>query len=69
LVEKVADIRGLHHIHIWELTSKMYVLTAHVEVDDIPLSQVEGIRSEALSLLEQEFGIAHASLEFEVKKG
>lgn len=46
----------------------MYVLTAHVEVEDMPLSETEVIRSRALHLLADRFGITHANLEFETKK-
>lgn len=64
----IPEIRGVHHIHVWELTSKMYVMTAHVEVDDMPLSSTEEIRSRALDLLAHDFAITHANLEFETKK-
>ena len=68
LAEGVAGIRGVHHIHVWELTSRMYVMTAHVEVDDMLLSESEAIRIKALDLLARRFGITHANLEFESKR-
>ena len=68
LEEGVAGIRGVHHIHVWELTSRMYVMTAHVEVDDMLLSESEAIRLKALDLLARQFGITHANLEFESKR-
>ena len=68
LAEQVAGIRGVHHIHVWELTTRMYVMTAHIEVDDMLLSQTEAIRARALDLLARDFGITHANLEFESKR-
>lgn len=65
LKEEMPEIHDIHHIHVWELTSKMYVLTAHVEVDDMPLSQIEKIRQRAMELLAHRFCITHASIEFE----
>lgn len=67
LVEHIEEIRGVHHIHIWELTSKMYVMTAHIVVDDMPLTTVESIRERALGLLAARFGIHHGDLQFEAK--
>lgn len=68
LAEGVAGVRGVHHIHVWELTSRMYVMTAHIEVDDMLLSESEAIRTKALDLLACQFGITHANLEFEQHK-
>ena len=68
LVDGIAEIRGVHHVHVWELTSGMYVMTAHVEVDDMPLSQAEQIRERALELLSSSFEIRHANLQFESRR-
>ena len=68
LKDEVGEISGVHHIHVWELTSGMYVMTAHVEVDDMPLSEADKIRARALDLLAHRFGITHANLEFESKR-
>lgn len=65
LVDGIPEIHDVHHIHVWELTSKMYVLTAHVEVADMPLSSVDAIRVRAMGLLAKKFAITHANLEFE----
>jgi cobalt-zinc-cadmium efflux system protein len=65
LKEAIPEINDVHHIHVWELTSKMYVLTAHVEVDDMPLSATEKIRERAMEVLARRFCITHASIEFE----
>ena len=68
LVENIAEIRGVHHIHVWELTTRMYVMTAHAEVDDLRLSQTEKIRERAQALLAERFCITHANIQFEAKK-
>lgn len=65
LAEAIPEVRGVHHIHVWELTSKMYVMTAHVAVEDMPLSQAERIRARIFNLLARRFSITHASLELE----
>ena len=68
LIENIAEIHDVHHIHVWELTTRMYVLTAHAEVDDLRLSQAEDIRERAQNLLAQRFCITHANIQFETKK-
>ncbi len=65
LKEDIKEIRDVHHIHVWELTSKMYVMTAHILVDDMALSEVEKLRERAMEVLACRFAITHASLEFE----
>lgn len=66
LLEAVPAIRGVHHLHVWEMTSKMYVLTAHIEVEDMPLSRAAAIREKTMRTLAERFAILHASLELEV---
>ncbi|MFH0799147.1 MAG: cation diffusion facilitator family transporter [Pseudomonadota bacterium] len=68
LMDGIPEIRGIHHIHVWELTSKMYVMTAHVEVDDMQLSATESIKARAMELLAKRFAITHANLELETRK-
>lgn len=67
LIEEVQEIRDVHHIHIWELTSHMYVLTAHVVIDDMQLSAVTDIRERACEVLARRFCITHADIQFETK--
>jgi len=68
LREEIHQIHDVHHIHVWELTSKMYVLTAHIEIDDMPLSEAEDIRAKAMEVLARRFCITHASIECETIK-
>ena len=65
LKDEISEIHDVHHIHVWELTSKMYVLTAHVEINDMPLSATEEIRQRIMEILARRFCITHASIEFE----
>lgn len=68
LIKNIPEIQGVHHIHVWELTTRMYVMTAHAEVDDLRLSQAEIIREKAQKLLAECFCITHANIQFEAKK-
>lgn len=68
LKEEISEIQSVHHIHVWELTSKMYIMTAHVEVADMMLGEVTALRSRAQEALARRFHITHADLQFETKE-
>ncbi|MBI2345991.1 MAG: cation transporter [Deltaproteobacteria bacterium] len=68
LVRGVPGIHDVHDIHVWEITSGMYALTAHVRVDDIPVSATMAIRTQTAALLDDRFDITHAILQFECQR-
>lgn len=65
LKNEITEIKSVHHIHVWELTSHMYIMTAHIEVNDMSLSNVDSLRKHAQNILAEKFGIRHADLQFE----
>ncbi|MEI6788440.1 MAG: cation diffusion facilitator family transporter [bacterium] len=56
----------LHHIHVWELRPKQRMLTAHLRVADLPLSELETIMHRVRSRLQTHWLISHATLEPEL---
>lgn len=58
----VNGVMGIHHLHIWAVSTTKYALTCHVLIDD--LSMMATIKSDLKALLAHE-GIAHATLEVE----
>lgn len=69
VVKEIPEIKSVHHIHVWELTSRMYIMTAHIEVEDMRLSDVSAIRVRAQEVLARNFCITHADLQFETEDG
>lgn len=67
LKEEVKEIEAVKHMHVWELTSGMYIMTAHIEVQDMQLSAVTELRHRAQEILAKRFCITHADLQFETK--
>lgn len=55
-------VSGVHHLHVWALSTTENALTAHVAVHD--LQQMPQLK-EALRRRLRELGIDHATLEFE----
>ncbi len=61
-----AGVEGVHHLHVWNLASEVPSLSAHVVLAGAPnLHDAQGRVAELKAMLEDRFGIAHATLELE----
>ncbi len=59
-------VKGLHDVHVWEITSGMYAMTAHVTVGpEMTVEAAEEIRSRMESFADEHFRIGHATFQFE----
>ncbi|TFG91321.1 MAG: cation transporter [Candidatus Atribacteria bacterium] len=66
IVEKIPEVDNLHHVHIWQTNDKEFLFEGHVDIkQDINLSKVEKIRSDINSILSNQFGINHTTLQIE----
>ena len=61
----VEGVRGVHDLHIWSITRGLRTLSAHILTDDIPISAGAKIQMLVSDLLDQRYGIAHATLQLE----
>jgi len=64
--ESVPEIVSINDMHIWEITSGMYSLTAHIEAD-LTNENLKEIIARINKLLEDKFSIEHATLQIEPK--
>lgn len=64
-VRGVADVRDIHHVHLWQMQEKEAALDCHVVVTEAGWARLEAVKAEIKRQLEERFGIAHSSLEFE----
>lgn len=64
-VEGVERVRGMHHLHVWQLDETHAALEAHVVIARGDLERMEQIKAEIKRRLAERFGIAHSTLEFE----
>jgi len=67
--KEMPDIHNIHHIHMWELTSGLCAFTAHVEIEDVTISESETLRQKLNTILRERFSITHTNLQFECRKG
>jgi cobalt-zinc-cadmium efflux system protein len=61
----VADVLGVHDLHIWSLGSKAHALSCHILIRDVPPSESDCILRKLNHLLEHRYGIAHTTVQFE----
>lgn len=65
LKREVPGIQDLHDVHIWEITSNMYAMTAHVNVMDCLVSE-NSLRTEKVQkILSERYHIEHVNLQYE----
>lgn len=60
-----ARIKDIHDIHVWQITSGMYAMTAHIVVDDMKLSESMAILTNIRGCMDQHFRITHVNIQFE----
>ena len=65
-MEQVKGVSNVHHVHIWQLDEHKNALEAHVVIDDFVETEI--VKTALKTELEQRFGIAHSTLEFETSR-
>jgi cobalt-zinc-cadmium efflux system protein len=69
LIKGIAPVKDLHDLHVWEITSGMYCLTAHVIIDDMSISQTEKVLKNINHFLLDKYNIQHPIIQFESGEG
>jgi cobalt-zinc-cadmium efflux system protein len=65
-IEKIAEIKGAHHLHAWNLSDKDIHFEAHIELSkDLKVSESDKILKKVENLLQKDFRIAHVTLQVE----
>ncbi|MAN73878.1 MAG: cation transporter, partial [Henriciella sp.] len=55
----------VHHVHLWQMQEHETALDCHVVVSGENWSRIETVKAAIKERLNERFGIAHSSLEFE----
>jgi len=61
----IANVRLVHDIHIWTLTSGVYAMSAHVVVEDLHISESAALLEDINRVLLKKFSIGHSTIQFE----
>jgi len=64
-MKKVPGVLAVHDVHVWTLGSGVFALSAHVEVEDRPVSACSCILRDMENLLKDKFRISHTTLQLE----
>lgn len=61
----VSGVQEVHDIHIWTLDNDMHALSCHVRIPDMHMEESEKILQRICASLTEQFGIKHATIQFE----
>ncbi len=68
-LREIPGVRDVHHLHVWTITSGMHALSAHLDVDDLRVSETEELAQQAERFLRDRFNINHTTFQFECRRG
>lgn len=64
-MRQVPGVLDVHDLHLWSLSSSLRAASAHILVEDQPVSKADDILAAVNSVLADRFHIAHTSLQLE----
>jgi cobalt-zinc-cadmium efflux system protein len=64
-LSRVDGVRLVHDVHVWSITSGLHSLTAHVRINDMPVSRSRSILNEIGEILKHDFHVMHYTIQFE----
>ena len=64
-LQSTDGVRGVHHVHIWNIDEHRRSLEAHVVIAREDMGRMEVIKKAIKDKLKSEFQIGHSTLEFE----
>lgn len=68
-IKQVPGVEDVHHVHAWMIDEHRIIFSAHLNCQDLLLSQVEKIYSQVEDILRQKYGICHITLQAECSRG
>jgi cobalt-zinc-cadmium efflux system protein len=67
-VEKLDKVIDIHHVHVWAIDEHDIHIEAHVNIEDMRVSESDALREEIEHLLHDKFNITHSTLQMECGK-
>ena len=61
----VAGVASVHHLHLWQMQEHEPALDAHVVIKDGVWSEADQVKSAMKTILRDQFGLTHITLELE----
>ena len=67
-IEAIPDVKNIHHIHLWTLTDNLTHFEAHIDIEDMPISDSEKLLQNIEEKLFHNYNINHTTIQFETGK-
>lgn len=67
-VAAIPNVKGIHHVHIWAVSTTANALTAHIVVDDHTTPEQQQQLKEKIKHELEHLNITHTTLEFEMEE-
>lgn len=65
-ITELSEIKGIHHIHVWNLTDREVHFEAHVDLsNDLKVSDGQMVVDKVQEILKKKFNIDHVTLQLE----
>jgi cobalt-zinc-cadmium efflux system protein len=61
----VEGVLGVHDLHVWSISRSLPTLSAHLLIEDVPVSLGAKVQAAVGEMLEHRYGINHATLQLE----
>lgn len=65
----IDGVVSVHHVHAWMIDEQRIIFSAHINLPDIQLSEVEPIYLKIEKLLHTKYNIGHVTIQAEVERG
>jgi cobalt-zinc-cadmium efflux system protein len=67
-LKEIPEIKDVHDIHVWSISSNLRAMSTHIVVDDCYVSQSENLLRRIEDMLKDHFGITHTTVQIECGK-
>lgn len=64
-IRTLKGIRDVHDLHVWSVAENLRMLSAHIVIDDLLISQAAIIQNDVNELLSHHYDIQHVNLQLE----
>ena len=65
----IPQVNSVHHVHAWLVDEHHTTFSAHINCEDIKLSEVEPIYRQISKLLQDKYHISHVTIQAECQRG
>lgn len=66
---QIKGVNGVHHVHAWQIDEHRIIFSAHINCDNLQLSQMGVIYDQISKVLQEKYGIAHVTIQAEYNRG